>query len=140
MTVAQFTRIFFRDTKSYKLIDEKEKEKMFFMFNRMIARLYPINANRLNYNGIDTGLALDVWFHALSPRFTDIPNRLQPNWATLKKSGSNSLLNKFSETDRKILELYPELLEEASNIDKEEKKLSKEGSIKITKKRVSNKK
>ena len=108
---------------------------MFFMFNRQIARLYPVNANALNYNGIDTGLASDVWFNALSSRFNDIPNRLQPNWGTLKKTSENTILKGFSEAEASILSLYPELLEEVTNIEKENKKLAKEGSIKVTKKR-----
>ena len=135
MTVTQFIRILFRDSKSYKNINEKDKSKMFFMFNRIISRLYPPNANALNYNGIDTSLACDVWFETLSPRFRDIPNQLSPNWNKLKKKSDSNILNGFSDTDKKILLEYEDLIKEAEVLEKERKKIEKEGTIKVTKKR-----
>lgn len=135
MNISQLTRIVFRDNQSYKTISDKDKGTMFFIFNRIMARKYPLNANTLNYNGIDTSSATDVWFEALSPRYRDIPKEFNVPWGKLKKKGESSVLKGFSDKDKQILALYPELIEEAQNEVDEQKRIDKEGTIKVTKKR-----
>lgn len=110
MNINQLTRIVFRDKQSYKTIDDKTKSSMFFLFNRVMARKFASNASTLNINNIDTSLALDVWFDAVSPRFTDIPKEINVPWNKLKKD--NSVLNGFSEIDKYLLSFYPELIEQ----------------------------
>jgi hypothetical protein len=45
MNINQLTRIIFRDSHSYKTIDDKTKSSMFFILNRVMARKFPLNAN-----------------------------------------------------------------------------------------------
>lgn len=135
MNINQLTRIIFRDSKSYNTIDDKTKSSMFFILNRVLARRFPLNANTLNYNGIDTASASDVWFEALSPRYSDVPSEFIVPWHKLKKTTESSVLKEFSDRDKEILSLYPELIEEAKKQEVEKKKFEKEGSIKVTKKR-----
>jgi hypothetical protein len=135
MNISQLTRIIFRDSHSYKTVNDKDKSGMFFILNRIMARKHPLNANTLNYNGIDTASATDVWFETLSPRYRDVPKEFNVPWGKLKKKGESSVLKGFSDKDKQILALYPELIEEAQNEADEQKLIEKEGTIKVTKKR-----
>jgi hypothetical protein len=135
MNINQLTRIIFRDSKSYKTVSDKDKSSMFFILNRVMARKFPLNANTLNYNGIDTVSASDVWFEALSPRYRDVPKEFNVPWGKLKKVSESSVLKGFSDRDKEILSLYPDLIEIATKEELEKKKIEKEGTIKVTKKR-----
>jgi hypothetical protein len=135
MNINQLTRIIFRDSQSYYNIDDKTKSTMFFILNRVMARKFPLNANTLNFNGIDTASASDVWFEALSPRYRDVPSEFNVPWHKLKKVSESSVLKGFSDRDKEILMMYPELIEKAKEEEAEKKKIEKEGTIKVTKKR-----
>ncbi len=137
MTPNQFIRIMFTDKRKFKDLTLKEKGNSFFMFNRIIARLYPLKANLFNVNGIDTALASTVWFNALSEKFSYIPNKLEPNWNVLKKEkdiNKSEILKDFSSSDKNILLLYPELIEAEIALVKENLKNEKSGNIKVLKK------
>ena len=102
----------FNNKKLYNNIDDNEKEKFFFIFNRYMARAHPYNAEALNKNGIDTLLALDIW-NRFSEKTTQIPKWFYPS---IKKKE----LSDNSNIDKLILQYYPEELivkeEEKNNI------------------------
>jgi len=53
--------IFVATDEKWSLLSKNEKANSFFMCNRILAAKYPIAAQRLNYNGISTDYALDIW-------------------------------------------------------------------------------
>lgn len=44
---------------------DKDKETIFFIFNRYMAKNYPKQAQAFNYQGIDKATAMDIWFQFL---------------------------------------------------------------------------
>jgi len=135
MEAKQLNRIIFQDHKSYKHISDEEKEKAFFLFNRVIARAYPTNANALNHKDIDKASAMDVWFNLFSKRFTTIPNWTQVPWWNLKMKKSDSVLKGFSDIDKAILSCYPDVIEEVKKNIKDSKKKVEDLKVKKLKKK-----
>jgi hypothetical protein len=135
MELNQLSRIIFQDKKSYNHIDPEEKEKLFFIFNRVISRGLPQYAELINRKGIDKALALDIWFE-YAKNTNMVPKWYTPNWGKLKMGKNESALKKYDDVDKWILSHYPEAIEaEKERIEKE-----KEDSIEVIKKRGAKKK
>ncbi len=135
MELNQLSRIVFKDKHSYDSIDPIEKEKLFFIFNRMFARGVPLISDAINKKGIDKSLAMDVLFN-YSKKTTAIPTWFVVNWSKIKTIKSDSLLKIYSDTDKYILSFYKDALDE-----ERERVLSlKEDDIQIIKKKGRKKK
>ena len=135
MELNQLSRIVFKDKHSYDSIDPIEKEKLFFIFNRMFARGVPLISDAINKKGIDKSLAMDILFN-YSKKTTAIPTWFVVNWAKIKTIKTDSLLKIYSDTDKYILSFYKDALDE-----ERERVLSlKEDDIQIIKKKGRKKK
>lgn len=118
--------VFGKDQKLYDSLSDEDKEKNFFIFNRMCSRLYPEIANAMNKKNIDKPAALDFWRNFFFSR-TRPPRGF---WGRKKKSKFKS---EVPESRLKILrqmnkELWNNKLTEDDyrmlwHLDKEEVKL-----------------
>ncbi len=135
MELNHISRILFQDKDNYKHIDPIEKERLFFIFNRMIARGIPNTAEALNRKGIDKSLSMDVWFN-YTKNTTKIPTWFSPNWSKLKKNKEESILKNYDDMDKWILSHYPEAIEE----EKKRVAFEKEDVIEVIKTKGSKKK
>ena len=122
MELDQISRIIFQDKNSYQHIDNKEKDKLFFIFNRLFSRGVPNVADLLNRKGIDKSMALDILFE-YNKKTTRVPAWFKPNWSKLKTVKSDPILQKFSDTDKFILSHYTDAIEQ-EKINIESKKLT----------------
>lgn len=52
----------FRNKRDYAHLEDEDKVKLFFKFNRYAARRYANNAHFFNRKGIDRAAAMDQWF------------------------------------------------------------------------------
>ncbi len=64
-----YNSLFFKRA-SYKEIPIEDKEKNFFIINRLLSKEYPKQANLLNNKIVDKGLSLDIWFFFLKDKKT----------------------------------------------------------------------
>ncbi len=135
MELNQLTRILFQDKQSYEHIDPIEKERLFFIFNRIITRGIVNTADALNRKGIDTSLAMDVWFN-YAKNTTKTPTWFSINWGKLKKGKDESVLKKYDYIDKWILSHYPEAIEQ----EKQRISFEKEDVIEIKKNKKTKKK
>lgn len=106
MTLTSLIRIIFRDKKSYEAIPVEDKRKHFFMINKIFSRIYPIAANSINVNGIDTAIGVDIWFDNLKGMI-NIPPMLEPQYHLLSKKSK-----KVSGTSENYIlrKYFPELI------------------------------
>jgi len=51
-----------KDRNKYKTISIKDKEKNFFIINRLLSKKFSEQAQKFNKKTIDKSLALDIWF------------------------------------------------------------------------------
>lgn len=61
MELFDFVKIIFEKPKEYSKIKDHEKKKFFFMVNRWISIVYPVQANQFNNIHIETDRVLDFW-------------------------------------------------------------------------------
>lgn len=120
MDTVQFSRAVFKDRHVYKTLDDSEKEKAFFMFNRAYLRGVPILSDALNRKGIDTLLAMDVLFE-YNKKHTNTPPWFSINWSKMKSIKSDSVLKKYSSIDRFLLSFYKDVIEQEKERIKSEK-------------------
>ncbi len=135
MELNQLSRIVFQDKYNYKHISPEEKEKLMFIFNRVIARGLPHYAELINKKGIDKSLALDIWFD-YAKNTNMVPKWYTPNWGRLKMVKDEKVLEKYDDVDKWILSHYPEAIE----AEKERREADKEDTIEVIKKRGAKKK
>lgn len=126
-----FTKILFKKKKDYQYLTDKDKERLFFIFNRYMTRAFPANSDALNLKGIDGALAVDLWFNYCQ-KTLDIPHWFYPR---TKKSKSISTGNSdLDEMDHIILNtFFTEKLQE----NKDEK--IETGAISVKKKKTKKK-
>ena len=67
--------------RNYQTLSDKEKDSMFFIFNRYMSKKFPKKAQALNKKGIDKSVALDAWYYDNKNAF-GIPSWF---WAGKKK-------------------------------------------------------
>jgi hypothetical protein len=61
MDLTTFTKIIFKDRKNYIHLTDKDKKDMFFIFNRYMSRVAPMNSDAMNTKGVDGSLGIEVW-------------------------------------------------------------------------------
>lgn len=128
MELSGLIRILFTDKTKWENINPEEKEKIFFIFNRIYARQYPIQASALNGKQMDKYLAFEIIFNFFKSTIKQ-PNWFYVDWSKMKRT--NSLLTSYDYYDRKILnQFYPEIL---TQVAKELKEASKFESITVKK-------
>lgn len=57
--------IIFTDKKRWAQVTDKDKETVFFIFNRFMSKKYPKQAQFFNVKGIDLATSMDIWFNFL---------------------------------------------------------------------------
>ena len=128
MELSGLIRILFTDKTKWENINPEEKEKIFFIFNRIYARQYPIQASALNGKQMDKCLAFEIIFNFFKSTIKQ-PNWFYVDWSKMKRT--NSLLTSYDYYDRKILnQYYPDIL---TQVAKELKESSKFESITVKK-------
>jgi hypothetical protein len=75
----------FRNKKDWKNINDLDKEKFFFIFNRYFSKKYTTKSQLLNNKNVDKSTSLDLWYYFM----LDKP---YPNWFWSKSP-------KFEKTD-----------------------------------------
>jgi hypothetical protein len=136
MNLKSFIRIFFEEKETFEQLDPDTKAKYLFMFNQYTSRAFPVNVDLLNRKHLNDkkDLVMDIWAIYFK-RNLSAPDWFEPDWSKLRKKKSEGLLKNFSDIDKKILSLMPDLLNEVKE-DIENKKLF--GSI--TSKKLKKKK
>lgn len=84
MNPSTMSRIIFNERHKYKDITEKEKESMFFMVNQYMSRIFPKQAERFNFKGMDKAVAMDIWFIFAGYKYKYIPSNFFPDWKNIK--------------------------------------------------------
>lgn len=56
----------FRDKKNWESVSDEDKESLFFIFNRYMAKKMPRQAQFFNKRDLDKATAMDIWFMQLS--------------------------------------------------------------------------
>lgn len=56
------------------MVTDKDKDGIFFIFNRYMSKMYPKQAQAFNIKGIDKATAIDIWFQFLRSQIR------VPNW------------------------------------------------------------
>lgn len=57
--------IVFQNKRNWSDVTDKDKDTVFFIFNRYMAKKFPKQANQFNLKGIDKATAMDIWFQFL---------------------------------------------------------------------------
>ena len=78
-------RYFFQYKSAYAQVEDADKERFLFVFNRALACGFPLRAEKLNGRGIEKATALDVWFNSLQNL------RTTPSWFTVKNKAKKSI-------------------------------------------------
>jgi hypothetical protein len=89
-----------KDRKSYSTITNEEKEYYLFITNRLLSKVDPIYANRLNIKNMDKSMAMDLWYIHL---------RNHNPWNTTKLVWSKKAkgkINNLKGDDNKLLLKY----------------------------------
>jgi hypothetical protein len=130
ITFRDLNQAIFIDKTSYLSLTDNDKESLFFIFNRYMAKKYPLHANAFNKKGVYTPLALDVWFNFFSKQ----PNKF-PEWFFKKKDNNKNNVFKidgFNEIESYLLK--NEYIATIQKNDNREKILKKNLKIKKIKK------
>jgi hypothetical protein len=113
-------KIMFQDQSKWKSVTEYDKSKNFFMINRFISIMYPVQANMVNRNGINSSAIIDMWYIMLTKRFKKIPGWIFTKTASKKEKNKQWIpnpeiseyyikYNKIKEDDFNfMIKLYPE--------------------------------
>ena len=115
----------FRDRNKWNQINDVDKEKFFFIFNRYFSKKYPTKSYLLNMKSVDKVSSMDLWFHFMK-------DKPYPNWFWSKspKLSKTGLSQKDFELLRDKLELNKEddliyLIENHAKMIEEELKFYK---------------
>lgn len=65
MDFKTITTIIFKDKHEYKNVSDEQKDSLFFIFNRFMAKKYPKIAQTMNVKGMDKSICMDIWFNEL---------------------------------------------------------------------------
>lgn len=68
MNMTEIVNALFKDRSKWKQASLEDKEKFFFIINRNLSKIWPEYSHKWNNKGVDTTLALDVWFWWLSDK------------------------------------------------------------------------
>jgi hypothetical protein len=131
MDFTTFRKIFFKDKQNYKYVADKEKEGVFFILNRHMARVKPANADALNHKGIETALATDIWFK-FCEQSLDVPDWFySKTYIPKKTAGIRTNAENLDDMDKIILQKF---FENEIKEDKERELLAKKNEEIVVKK------
>ena len=74
MQLFDFIRVLFEDKEEYAKLSSYDKSRNFFMTNRIMSIMYPIQADMLNHIHIPQSHTLDYWHKNMSSIYTGVPN------------------------------------------------------------------
>ncbi len=57
--------VMFQNKRDWNQVTNKDKEDIFFIFNRYMSKSYPKQSQQFNMKGIDRATAMDIWFQFL---------------------------------------------------------------------------
>ncbi len=119
-------KVMFQNRNNWKHITSDQKQKYFFIFNRLLSKKYPNQSQLLNMKSINKSIGLDLWFYFME-------GKPYPKWFWSKSQKSEQIL---SDDDFKILfkkfnldkkedlnflaKNYPSLIEEELKIHKKQ--------------------
>lgn len=66
MDFKSIVNIIFNNKNKWHLVTDKDKEDVFFIFNRFMSKQYPLQSNFFNKKKIDKITAMDIWYNFLS--------------------------------------------------------------------------
>ncbi len=69
MDFKTMTNAMFFSKKDWKYVTNEDKESIFFIFNRFMAKQYPKQAQLFNIKEIDKASCMDIWFNFLKKEF-----------------------------------------------------------------------
>lgn len=92
----EVTNTLFRNKKNWINITDEDKEKYFFIINRLLSKKYPKEAQLLNHKNINKISALDTWYYFM----LDKP---YPNWFWSKSKKGKESKKDINESDYKLL-------------------------------------
>lgn len=103
--ITDIANAIFRNREKWIEINNEDKEKWFFIFNRYFCKIYPDKAQLLNQKNIDKVMAMDIWYHFMG-------NEPYPNnfWSKTPKV-DKSLTEKEFKTLKKHLNIKEEDVE-----------------------------
>jgi hypothetical protein len=111
----------FRFRKRWDEVKQVDKDKYFFIINRLLSKQYPEISQKMNFKDIDKATCLDIWYNLLDGK--NIPKDF---WG--KKKGESKLSN----SDRTFLKRKYNLRDEEIDylIDKYPKDVKNELKLK----------
>ena len=65
MDFKTFSTIIFQNKRDWSMVTDKDKDSIFFIFNRYMAKMYPKQSQAFNIKGIDKSTAIDIWYQFL---------------------------------------------------------------------------
>jgi len=95
----QLIKIMFTSTDEYSKLKKSDKSGNHFMVQRMMAINHPIEAQKLNRNGIDGAAVVDTW-QKVCKRYTRVPG-----WTWTKASKADKIKKEWS-PDEKLAKFY----------------------------------
>lgn len=98
------TNCIFRDKKNWVFVSDEQKQKFFFIVNRLLSKKYPDISQLLNQKNINQVVGMDLIFEFMK-------DKPYPNWFWSKD-------NKSKQSD--ILEIEMELLRTKTGLKSEE--------------------
>lgn len=135
-----FINVFFTNEKEYEKLNDADKARHFFMLNRFMSIMYPINANMFNKNGINTAAVVDCW-HLVARKYKRTPGwfytKLNKNASEKASSFSieDEVLDKYLEINKIGIREYKEALRfNKDSVIAELKELKKQMSVNGNKK------
>ena len=81
----EFLVAIWNDPERIDNLSAQELSKHFYLFNRTFARKFPIQANQVNKNGINTGHIVKYWIATLRRLYKNIPDFINTNIYQAKK-------------------------------------------------------
>lgn len=93
------TDFIFKKKSEYKRLSDDDKERIFFMLNRKLARGMPFFAEFLNKKSMNRSSSMDIWFYYFTKkRFIDLPK-----WYYFKLSGKSKKKSSIKPDEREYL-------------------------------------
>lgn len=118
MDLKTLSIIMFQDKRHWNEVTDADKESLFFIFNRYMAKGYPKQAQMFNTKGVDKMTAMDVWFQFLRSQVRT-PKWFWPGPTKKKDPGIKGwqVLQEFDTSIRTediyiLAELFPKELKE----------------------------
>lgn len=86
MELFDFIRILFEKTQEYKALSRYDRAKFFFMTNRFMSIMYPVQADAFNHTKMPQAEVIDYWQKNMANVYTKVPNWIYAKGA--KKSSA----------------------------------------------------